>query len=194
MGRQDGFYKLPARTSAKAAFVYLTVIKMEKKRAENVVSDPSVVLSSFNCGYDPAQGWRGLVAAEAPPLSPAEPPRNPTSIPIPINSKICRTKVLKGYSRLFSLTCQRGCVLHGVKTKFSYFKDVGSDPRIKSILSQLLCSQVCLMTGPFADSLVGSMETSWLVSVASLLVITHSFTLRQCFTGQVKPGQGSCPS
>lgn len=51
MGGQDGFYKLPARASAKAAFACLTVIKMEKKRVENVISDPSAFLSSLNCSH-----------------------------------------------------------------------------------------------------------------------------------------------
>lgn len=93
------------------------------------------------------------------------------------------------------MTCQkRGCVLHGVKMKFGYFKDVGSNPHVKSILSQLLCSQVHLMSCSFADSPVVSMETFWLVSVPSLLFIIHSFRLRQCFTGHVKPRQGACPS
>lgn len=49
MGGQDGFYKLPARTFAKAVFACLTVTKMEKKRVENVISNPSALLSSFNC-------------------------------------------------------------------------------------------------------------------------------------------------
>lgn len=109
MGGQDDFHKLPARTCATAAFACLTLIKMEQQRVGNVIRDPSTFPSTFNVFHIPAgamvqphTGTEGLVAAEALLLSPTELPRNPTSIPVPINSKICGTKVLKGYSGLFS--------------------------------------------------------------------------------------------
>lgn len=141
----------------------------------------------------PCAGMEGARCCRSTIAEPAEPPRNPTSTPVPINNKNRRTKVLKGYSGLFSLTHQRGYVLSGVKMNFSCSEDVGSDSHIKSISLQLICSQVRLTSCLFADSPVGSMETSWLVSVPSLLLIIHSFRLRQCSTGHVKPRQGACP-
>lgn len=141
----------------------------------------------------PCAGMEGAHCCRSTIAEPAEPPRNPTSTPVPINNKMCRTKVLEGYSGLFLFTHQRGCVLHGVKINFSCSEDVGSDPHIKSISSQLLCSQVHLMSCLFADSPVGFMESSWLVSVPSFLLIIHSSRRRQCFPGCVKPRQGACP-
>lgn len=74
MGGQDGFYWLAAKTSAKAAFACLTLIKMEKKRVENVINDPWAV--SIACTlqlvqwYSPVRGRGGLAAVEAPLWAP----------------------------------------------------------------------------------------------------------------------------
>lgn len=197
MGGQDDFYKLPARTSAKAAFACLTLIKMEQERVGNVISDPSTFLNTSNAFRIPAgavvqphTGTEGLIAAEAPSLSPAELPRNPTSIPVPINSKICSTKVLTGYSGLF--LSEGLCTTQCTNVQLFQERGIRSSCQVHLVPSVLVPSS--FESGSFADSLMGSTETSQVVLTPSLLFIIHSFIrLRQCFTGHVKPRWGSAP-
>lgn len=150
---------------------------MEKERVENVISDLSALLSSFNCLWiaagmmvQPYMGLEGDFCCRCSIAEPAEPPQNPTSIPLPISRKICRTKVLKGYSGLFLLICQSSCVQHDVKLKFRCYKDVKSCPHVKSILSLLLCSQSHLMSCSLADTLV---ECGDLLAGFSTIIVIH---------------------
>lgn len=60
------------------------------------------LLSSFNCLWiaagtvvQPHMGMEGAFCCRCSIAEPAEPPRNPPSIPLPISSKICRTKCWK---------------------------------------------------------------------------------------------------
>lgn len=160
-------------------FACSTDTKMEKGRAENIRSVLSALLSSFNCSWiaagmvvQPHMGMEGAFCCRRSIAEPAESPRNPTSIPLPINRKICRTKVLEGYSGLFLLIWQSSCVQHGVTLKFSCYKHVRPGPRIKSSLSPLLCSRSRLMPCSLADTLVECGDLS--AGFSTILVIHHT--------------------